>query len=121
MDFMLEEELIDLMTFCLQNPDSSEIPEKHARISEIGRELYDDGGVDALENFFFVLKNRKIIFFIGLVVFMLLPWNFSSNDVNVIELNQDNIGYYQENPCEISFFDFAFIVVIYYWIIGKYA
>ena len=52
-----------------------------------------------------VLKNRKIIFFIGLVVFMLLPWNFSSNDVNVIELNQDNIGYYQENPCEISFFD----------------
>ena len=36
---------------------------------------------------------------------MLLPWNFSSNDVNVIELNQDNIGYYQENPCEISFFD----------------
>ncbi|RMW38474.1 MAG: hypothetical protein EA447_03165 [Nitrosopumilus sp.] len=58
MDFMLEEELIDLMTFCLQNPESSEIPEKHARISEIGRELYDDGGVDALENFFFVLKNR---------------------------------------------------------------
>ena len=58
MDFMLEEELIDLMTFCLQNPDSSEIPKKHARISEIGRELYDDGGIDALENFFFVLKNR---------------------------------------------------------------
>ena len=58
MDFMLEEELIDLMTFCLQNPDSSEIPEKHKRISEIGKELYDDGGVDALENFFFVLKNR---------------------------------------------------------------
>ncbi|MHA7733681.1 hypothetical protein [Candidatus Nitrosopumilus sp. SW] len=58
MDFMLEEELIDLMTFCLQNPDSSEISEKHKRISEIGRELYDDGGVDALENFFFVLKNR---------------------------------------------------------------
>lgn len=58
MDFMLEEELIDLMTFCLQNPDSSEVLEKHARISEIGRELYDDGGVDALENFFFVLKNR---------------------------------------------------------------
>jgi len=59
MDFMLlEEELIDLMTFCLQNPDSPEISEKHTRITEIGRELYDDGGVDALENFFFVLKNR---------------------------------------------------------------
>ena len=55
---MLEEELIDLMTFCLQNPDSPEISEKHSRISEIGREIFDDGGVDALENFFFVLKNR---------------------------------------------------------------
>ena len=52
MDFMLEEELIDLMTFCLQNPDSSDIPEKHKRITEIGHELYADGGVDALENFF---------------------------------------------------------------------
>jgi len=58
MDFMLEEELIDLMTFCLQNPDSSEISDKHTRIAEIGHELYADGGVDALENFFFVLKNR---------------------------------------------------------------
>ena len=57
MDFMLEEELIDLMTFCLQNTDSS-VAEKKTRISEIGKELFDDGGVDALENFFFVLKNR---------------------------------------------------------------
>ena len=55
---MLEEELIDLMTFCLQNPESSEIAEKKKKISEIGKELYDDGGLDALENFFFVLKNR---------------------------------------------------------------
>jgi hypothetical protein len=58
MDFMLEEELIDLMTFCLENPDSSEVSEKKNRISEIGKELFEDGGVDALENFFFVLKNR---------------------------------------------------------------
>ena len=58
MDFMLEEELIDLMTFCLQNPDSSEVTGKKTRISEIGKELFDDGGVDALENFFFALKNR---------------------------------------------------------------
>jgi len=58
MDFMLEEELIDLMTFCLQNPDSAEINDKHKRITEIGHELYADGGVDALENFAFVLKNR---------------------------------------------------------------
>ncbi len=55
---MLEEELIDLMTFCLQNPDSTDVSEKHKRITEIGYELYADGGVDALENFFFVLKNR---------------------------------------------------------------
>lgn len=58
MDFMLEEELIDLMTFCLQNPDSDEIEEKKKRISAIGKELYLDGGINALENFFFVLENR---------------------------------------------------------------
>jgi len=57
---MLEEELIDLMTFCLQNPDSIEIPDKHKRIIEIGHELFADGGIDALENFFFVLKNRIV-------------------------------------------------------------
>ncbi len=58
MDFMLEEELLDLMTFCLQNPESDEVEEKKQRITEIGKELYADGGVDALENFFFVIKNR---------------------------------------------------------------
>ena len=60
MDMMLEEELIDLSTFCLQNPDSSEISDKHKRITEIGHELFADGGIDALENFAFVLKNRII-------------------------------------------------------------
>ncbi len=58
MDFMLEEELIDLMTFCLQNPESSEVEEKKQRITEIGKELYADGGLDALETFFFLIKNR---------------------------------------------------------------
>ena len=58
MDFMLEEELVDLMTFCLQNPESAETEQKKKRISEIGKELYSDGGLDALENFSFVLKNR---------------------------------------------------------------
>ena len=60
MDFMLEEELMDLMTFCLQNPESSEVIEKKKRIAEIGQELFLDGGIDALENFFFSLKNRII-------------------------------------------------------------
>jgi hypothetical protein len=55
---MLEEELLDLMTFCLQNSDAAQISEKHKRITEMGQELYDDVGVDALENFSFVLKNR---------------------------------------------------------------
>ena len=58
MDFMLEEELMDLMTFCLQNPNSLEVSEKKKRITEIGNELFLDGGVDALENFFFALQNR---------------------------------------------------------------
>jgi len=58
MDMMLEEELIDLMTFCLQTPDSPQVVEKKKRITEIGQEIFDDGGIDALENFFFVLKNR---------------------------------------------------------------
>lgn len=57
---MLEEELMDLMTFCLQNPESSEVLEKKQRIMEIGQELFLDGGIDALENFFFSLKNRII-------------------------------------------------------------
>ncbi len=60
MDFILEEELMDLMTFCLQNPESSEVLEKKKRITEIGQELFLDGGIDALENFFFSLKNRII-------------------------------------------------------------
>lgn len=58
MDFMLEEEMIDLITFCLQNPDSAEVSKKRQRMSEIGRELYADGGLDALENMFFALQNR---------------------------------------------------------------
>ena len=58
MDFMLEEELMDLMTFCLQNPNSPEIIEKKKRITEIGNEIYLDGGADAMENFFFALQNR---------------------------------------------------------------
>jgi len=55
---MLEEELIDLITFCIQNSNSSEVDGKKKRISEIGLELYNDGGVDALENFFFAIENR---------------------------------------------------------------
>ena len=58
MDAMLEEELIDLLTFCLQNPDSGDIGSKKSLISEIGKKLFSDGGIDALENMFFVVRNR---------------------------------------------------------------
>ena len=58
MDAMFEEEMIDLITFCLQNPDSNEVEGKKIRISEIGKELYLDGGVDAMENMFFAIQNR---------------------------------------------------------------
>jgi len=57
MDFLLEEEMIDLLTYCLQN-QGFDINEKKKRITEIGKELFADGGVDAMENMFFALENR---------------------------------------------------------------
>ena len=58
MDFLLEEEMIDILTFCLQNPNSDEVGSKKQRLKEIGSELFNDGGIDAMENFFFVVENR---------------------------------------------------------------
>ena len=58
MDAMFEEEMIDLITFCLQNPDSLLVENKKNRISEIGKDLYLDGGVDAMESMFFAIQNR---------------------------------------------------------------
>ncbi len=55
---MLEEEMIDLLTFYLQNPDSPEIPVKRKRVLEIGNELCSDGGVDAMETMYFAIENR---------------------------------------------------------------
>ena len=55
---MLEEEMIDILTTFLQDPNSSNNEEKKKRFVEIGRELHDDGGVDAMENFFFAVQNR---------------------------------------------------------------
>ena len=57
---MLEEEMIDLLTFCLQNSDSDEVESKKSRFKEVGKEIFEDGGVDAMENFFFVVENRII-------------------------------------------------------------
>ena len=55
---MLEEEMIDILTVFLQDPNSSNIAEKKQRFVEIGKELHNDGGVDAMENFFFAVQNR---------------------------------------------------------------
>ena len=58
MDFILEEEMIDIITLCLQEPSSNLVPEKKERFKEIGKELFESGGLDAMENFFFAVDNR---------------------------------------------------------------
>lgn len=58
MDAYLEEELYDLLTFCIQNSQSPDIAAKKERVQQIGRELYADGGMDALENMYFSIEHR---------------------------------------------------------------
>ncbi|MDE1844599.1 MAG: hypothetical protein KGI10_04640 [Thaumarchaeota archaeon] len=58
MDAYLEEELYDLITYCIQNSDASDYATKEDRIKEIGHELFTDGGVDALENMYFSIEHR---------------------------------------------------------------
>lgn len=58
MDAYLEEELFDLFASCIKEPQSADLAAAQKRVQEIGRELYADGGLDALENMFFALENR---------------------------------------------------------------
>jgi hypothetical protein len=59
LDAYLEEELYDLITFCIQNPNSSDFEVKRQRVEEIGRELYaNGGGVDAPENMIYQIEFR---------------------------------------------------------------
>jgi hypothetical protein len=59
LDAYLEEELYDLITFCIQNPNSSDFEVKRQRVEEIGRELYaDGGGFDATENMIYQIEFR---------------------------------------------------------------
>lgn len=58
MDAYLEEELIDLFTHCLHNPNTSDLETKKQRIKEIGKELCNDGGTDAMENMFYSVEMR---------------------------------------------------------------
>ncbi len=58
LDAYLEEELYDLITYCIQNSDASDYTTKEERIKQIGQELFTDGGVDALENMYFSIEHR---------------------------------------------------------------
>jgi len=52
MDAYLEEELYDILTYCIQNSDAADFKEKKQRVFTIGKELYSDGGIDTMENIF---------------------------------------------------------------------
>ncbi len=59
MDAYLEEELYDLLTYCMQNEKpSADYDHKKERIHEIGKELFSDGGADAMINMYFAIQNR---------------------------------------------------------------
>ncbi len=58
LDAYLEEELYDLITYCIQNLEATDYSAKEDRIKEIGQELFADGGVDALENMYFSIEHR---------------------------------------------------------------
>jgi hypothetical protein len=58
LDAYLEEELIDLFTYYLQNPNASDLETKKHRAKEIGTELYYDGGIDTMENMFYSVEIR---------------------------------------------------------------
>ena len=42
----------------LDKSDIHGIETRKARINEVGKEIFDDGGVDGLENFYFAISNR---------------------------------------------------------------
>ncbi|MDW0291492.1 MAG: hypothetical protein QN778_06230 [Nitrososphaeraceae archaeon] len=58
MDAYLEEELYDILTYCIQNSDAADFEEKKQRVFTIGKELYSDGGIDTMENIFYSIEFR---------------------------------------------------------------
>lgn len=58
MNAYLEEELYDLITYCIQNPKALDLESKKQRVQEIGNELYVDGGVYAMGNIFYPIEVR---------------------------------------------------------------
>tara|TARA_B100001564_G_scaffold350080_1_gene354006 strand:+ start:128 stop:2167 length:2040 start_codon:yes stop_codon:yes gene_type:complete len=51
------------------------------------------------------LRYRKFFLVLIILSFLLLPWNFSQTEIDILELNRENISFYQNNPCEISIFE----------------
>jgi hypothetical protein len=58
MDAYLEEELYDMLTYNIHNPNAPDFGSKKKRIEDIGRELYADCGTDAIENMFYSIEFR---------------------------------------------------------------
>ena len=58
LDAYLEEELYDTLVYCIQKLKTDDFETKRKRAEEIGRELYSDGGVDAMENMFYSIEFR---------------------------------------------------------------
>ena len=58
MDAYLEEEFYDILTYCIENPNASDLESKKQRVSMIGKELHADGGTDAMENMFYSIEFR---------------------------------------------------------------
>jgi len=58
LDAYLEEELYDTLIYCIQNPKVDDFENKRKRVEEIGKELFSDGGVDAMENMFYSIEFR---------------------------------------------------------------
>jgi len=54
----LEEEVYDLVIYCIQNPTASDFGLKKCMVQDIGKELHADGGVDAMENIFYPIEIR---------------------------------------------------------------
>ena len=60
LDVYREEELYGIITYWIQNPNASDFESKKQRAQEIGKELYADVGVDAMENSFYPIELRVI-------------------------------------------------------------
>lgn len=58
MDAYLEEELYDILTYCIQNPRAFDFEAKKQRVFMIGKELHNDGGIHAMQNMFYSIKFR---------------------------------------------------------------